>query len=238
MLTAVERGKADWLFRKEAFDMGNLKHRPQEDMVTSAIFGTLDILPNKYKNQALILLTGENFFKLLDVKQNEEIKVSLWKKYYGTIGHRYVEPDVIISADNRALIVEVKWHAPLRRAQLELQCQAVKEKSDLRGLLLLGSTGGETDMNGLPTQAKCRSWQDVTRALLEYERNLPDGTLGRWCHSLSGFLQATSKGRIFSGFNPHFLKVVYELNTSYLTNRSWFRDLEEIKECTLRLERI
>lgn len=217
MLKAVAQKKAHWLFDRTGRREPGLPRRPQEDLVTSAIFGNLDLLDDAAKWAVLPVLLGEKIYNVISPSRGAPIEIDLWPRGLRD-GKARVEPDVVLRVghpdDRRVVVVEVKWHAALSDAQLDKQKQAVTTHYDrVDAMLLLG-------MAALPAgfepgcRADARTWQDVTRALTQY----PDTghTIAeRWKTLVAGFLSQTEFGQVFTGFNRIDLIPVDQIGSSF-----------------------
>ncbi|MGH2342453.1 hypothetical protein ACRC7T_13340 [Segnochrobactraceae bacterium EtOH-i3] len=205
MLHAINAGKAslEKVLGEEA-----VRH-PREDLITSALFGTLDFLTPAARRTALRLLTGWN--------GNGEPEIYLWPQFK-IDGHR-VEPDVLVlertaEAAQRFWIVEVKWGAPLGDEQISREIRAVRNGFPLRrlptslpsknrtvsGYTLLGAekshTGAFQSATRLAENAginlRSDTWKSVRERLSSI--NSDDYSLNQWIEVTHQFLSETSKG--------------------------------------------
>lgn len=196
MMEAVARRKANWLFRsgseKDFFE----KRRPQEDMVTSAVFGSIRLMSSEDRFCAIRKLLGNDAFNTTEFTPDHEIAIELWPRLVGPNDRRHVEPDVLLISADKTVIVEVKWHAPLSERQLAQQIEAVGEEK-VKCVVLLGEAGIDDDIFCVP--AFRRTWRDVSGDL---QRSALDETtsVGRWIATMRAFLQETDMGHVFAGF--------------------------------------
>ncbi len=111
MLEAVAKRKAHWLLRAGSSECYTGGKRPQEDLVTSTVFGSIRLMPLDAQRPALSALLGE---KVINdhLPGPGRIKIELWPRF-GTVDRKYVEPDVVLTCDAHCLVIEVKWHAIL-----------------------------------------------------------------------------------------------------------------------------
>lgn len=200
MLKAVAQGKSGSLLKRRTQNDFDLKHRPQEDLVTSAIFGSLELLSETERRKALEILVGENIWKAFrpDV---EPITVELWPPGLTDTDESIVEPDVVLSAGDRLAIVEVKWFSHLSEDQLGREVRALQKtrKVEVNAILLLG---GAVLPENIGLDADCcdaLTWRDVAKAIPQI-RDRPSDALGAWMRLVADFLEKTEFGRIFRGF--------------------------------------
>ena len=125
MMEAIARRKASWLFNAGSEKTFFGKRRPQEDMVTSAVFGSIRLMSSEDRFKAVEVLLGRDAFEAAALTNDYDIEVELWPRLAGLEGRQHVEPDVLLKAAGKTVIVEVKWHAPLSERQLEQQVEAV-----------------------------------------------------------------------------------------------------------------
>ena len=162
MMEAVARRKAHWLFRAGSDKTFSGKRRPQEDMVTSAVFGSIRLMSPEDRRGAVEVLLGSNAFEAAEFTNVQDIEVELWPRITVESGRRHVEPDVLLKAAGKTVIVEVKWHAPLSERQLEQQVEAVGAKN-VRAVVMLGEAGVGEGIDGKPSFR--RTWRDVSGEL-------------------------------------------------------------------------
>ena len=195
MMEAVARRKAHWLFGAGSEKTFSGKRRPQEDMVTSAVFGSIKLMSPEDRRGAIEVLLGRDAFKAAACTNDHDIEVVLWPRLAGLEGRRHVEPDVLLKAAGKTVIVEVKWHAPLSERQLEQQVEAVGAKN-VSAVVMLGAAGVGEDFHDKPSFR--RTWRDVSGELQNW-RGQPGTPLGKWVATMRAFLQETDMGRIFNG---------------------------------------
>lgn len=218
MLEAVARRKAHWLFNSKSHESFSGRRRPQEDMVTSAVFGSIKLLPLEDRLTALRVVLGPSTIANIQFPWEADLDIRLWPSLSGIKDRRRVEPDVVISHQRRSVIVEVKWHAKLSDRQLEIQKQAVeKENADeptkVVGIILLGEA---TLPVGVDTELTFkRSWRDVSAELqAEGNNSHTSPSMKSWTNIMRGFLQETDMGRSFSGLpklrDPRRAKYIFQ----------------------------
>ena len=204
MLHAVAQGKAHRFFDKARLDTGPSGRRPQEDMVTSALFGSIAFLPDEDRRAALDLLLGGTCERALP---EGDIEIDLWRSFPDpdkALGR--VEPDVLLTCGGRTVIVEVKWHSGLGPDQLGRQFRAsTNEGRDVTAIVVLGTAILPDGADRLPVRPSTRTWQEVSTALARESDTAP---LGRWRTAVRGFLQRTDLGHTFAGFAHMRLKDV------------------------------
>lgn len=188
--------------------------QPREDLVTSALFGTMEFLTASGRCRALetvVNWTGTN---------NPD--VHLWPRF--ARGSGWVEPDVVIShlhgGKRLFLLVEVKWGATLGPKQALSEIKGVQSANCLRGAaalrfappreltgyVLLGKEPhhepGLVDLGAWAGPVHAVPWHEVTarlRCLIALANRSPtDHGLLRWAIAAESFLAATSKGRRLS----------------------------------------
>jgi len=195
MMEAVARGKAHWLFDKQ--EKSSVR-RPQEDLVTSAVFGSIRFLPSEDRQKAVDLLIGNDCLKAADFGSDSDTAIELWpQKLKSETGNR-VEPDVLLIRDHKTVIVEVKWHASWVERQIKDQIEAVKEKGHkVMATMVLGKAGTVDIID----EIKCfkRTWRDVSNDLdTKLRQRKTYKPFEEWMRNLMDFLQKTSVGRIFT----------------------------------------
>lgn len=195
MMEAVARRKAHWLFGAGSENTFSGKRRPQEDMVTSAVFGSIRMMSPNDRFKAIELVLGRDAVAVSEFTPDNDIEVTLWKRFDGLKGRRDVEPDILLSSAGKTAIVEVKWHAPLSDRQLEQQVQAVGPEI-VTAVIVLGDAGVEE--NVLDKPAFLRTWRNVSSDLQSWPGDTR-APLGRWVETMRSFLQETDMGRIFNG---------------------------------------
>ena len=215
MMEAIAKRKAGWLFDASGHENFSGKRRPQEDMVTSAVFGTIRLLPKQDCRDALDLLIGQACRDAAGFDAGKDVAIELWPPLDGLEGRRRVEPDVLLTCGDKTVIVEVKWHAPLSERQIEWQIKAVKAArkngrtvGTVVAAVMLGEAGVEDNVKDVPCFR--RTWRDVSgdleiRRLQLQREGFPDTPFGRWAKAIHGFLRATDMGRVrrvFAGIAP------------------------------------
>lgn len=195
MLEAVARRKAHWLFSAGSEKSFSGKRRPQENMVTSAVFGSIRLMSPEDRFRAIELLLGRDAFEASGFEKDHVIEIELWPRLAGPNERQYVEPDVLLKAGGKTTIIEVKWHAPLSERQLEQQIAAVGE-DNVTSVVMLGEAGIDDQI--CSTRAFRRTWRDVSGQL--QQSNAEENTsLDRWIATMRAFLQETDMGRVFGG---------------------------------------
>lgn len=195
MMEAVARRKAHWLFGAGSDKSFSGKRRPQEDMVTSAVFGSIRLMSPEDRFRAIEVLLGRDVIKATGFARDHDIEIELWPRLVGSKGRRHVEPDVLLKAAGKTVIIEVKWHAPLSERQLEQQVAAVG-MHDISAVVMLGEAGVDDEICGM--RGFRRTWRDVSREL--HQRTVENSTpLVRWIEVMRAFLQETDMGRVFGG---------------------------------------
>lgn len=169
--------------------------------MTSAVFGSIRLMSQEDRCKAIKVLLGCDAFKTSNFTQDQDqdINIDLWPRLEGPKGRRYVEPDVLLESGDRTTIVEVKWHAPLAKRQLEQQIEAVRAKDgakNVSAVVMLGEAGVQEQI--LDTLCFRRTWRDVSGELQKRQDD-KDTPLGRWVEMMEMFLQETDMGRIFNG---------------------------------------
>lgn len=194
-MEAVGRRKAHWLFRAGSEKVFSGKRRPQEDMVTSAVFGTIRLMSPHDRRKSLEVLLGHDICQKAGFSQDHDIDVMLWPRLNGLEGRRHVEPDVLLHSASKTAIVEVKWHAPLSERQLEQQIEAVGPEN-ISAVVMLGEVGVAERI--LDTPCFRRTWRDVSGDLQDWQGEA-ETSLSRWVATMRSFLQETDMGRVFGG---------------------------------------
>lgn len=179
-------------------------------MITSAVFGSLQVLPRKDYGQALSLLIGSECAEATDLFVHKDLTIDLWPSFRKVGDRKRVEPDVIVEYGGWSVVVEVKWHAPLSDHQLEYQLAAAQQYSkDVAAIILLGEPGVASEIGGIPCFR--RTWRQVSADLHQATQNSPsDEPIHIWTRLVMDFLQATDLGRAFDGL-PSPIKVQPEV---------------------------
>lgn len=194
--------------RKARMEMviDGLGKQPREDLVTSALFGTVRFLTAEGQKRALEALLGATISGPVDIY--------LWPYLRGE--EEIAEPDVVIrSIDDSYWIVEVKWGADLGENQVEREIRSVHQGECRRGGLpkgrrkvvgytLLGALdkhapavddarremGDALSLNSMP-------WTAVTERLRELvKKNADDPGLVAWAKLAATFLGGEPEGRV------------------------------------------
>lgn len=100
-----------------------------EDILTSNVFGLLDLIDNKYLLEIIFIAKNIHGDFIKDKLKNKKIKdVELWKNFKN-IG----EPDIVVTLnDNTFFIIEVKYFSHEHNAKIEPdQEDNIKEKGQL-----------------------------------------------------------------------------------------------------------
>lgn len=171
--------------------------QPREDLVTSALFGSIEFLPLVTQHEAAGALLGKSL--------PPGSVIQLWPVFRG--GSFRVEPDVIILSGNDLHVIEVKWGAHLGADQLARQLNLVSNGVCVRGdmkpaprritsLTVLGhERHHEEDIKETgDSRVTGRTWRDVAEALLMLRSD--DPALAAWARAAGHFLSETPKARI------------------------------------------
>lgn len=204
MMEAVARRKAHWLFRTGSERSFSGKRRPQEDMVTSAVFGSIRLLSPADRRKAIELIVGEECFNAALFPDDQDIEITLWPSLPGPDGGGRVEPDILLISARRTVIIEVKWHAHLSEDQLEKQVAAAElDKHNVVAVQMLGEAIVKDAISGKPCFR--RTWRDVSGAVQERLRYGGDksGAFCNWLCIMRDFLRQTDMGRIFAGLDKN-----------------------------------
>lgn len=195
-----------------------------------------------------LLLSPEDRHMVLD--ESENWKICFWPRWpHPGSARRYVEPDVVLSAGEKIVIVEVKWGAPLHENQLADQLGSFKKHCQnkvLKAVVLLGfePEGSPRASNhhkqfedvrkylkaNLPDARLVeRPWRDVNREVSSFREgaNLSSlKALDPWVYALAGFLQRSGFYREFMGFQGLGLQCPQSIGTwSFKSGRTppWFK---------------
>ena len=183
--------------------------QPREDLITSAIFGTLRLLTPLSRSVALRCLADDGW--------DGDCDVYLWP--FIRTGDEQAEPDVVLRrADGQFWIVEVKWGAGFQPDQIQKEIRVTQDGECLRrplpagprqvaGYTLLGAEAKHTlelekARNAFPElPITSLSWPEVAACLSDLirRRQLEPG-LKAWAEMTLGFLLETKQGRILSGW--------------------------------------
>lgn len=253
MLHAVNRRKA----RIDAFRGPGLRV-PLEDVVTSTIFGPLLFMDQAEAEGAVSLMLST-----LGIPRPGWVgptHLSLWprRKTVEALRSSYVEPDAeIVDAAGNALVIEVKWGAPL--SVLELAAQWLSLSVDARSasrhlLIVLEPRPYQASIDGdrRVVAANCAvhwplhlvSWRRMADAFRQIGRDmrLNPGTR-RWALTVHGFLRREDPLSL-AGWDGLELADVQEATWRYASRmvsippstrpmawryaEEWFRDKQEI----------
>ncbi len=77
MMEAVARGKAHWLFGAGTDGLFNGKRRPQEDMVTSAVFGSIRLMSSEDRRRAIKVVLGAECFEAAECRIQRLLTIDL-----------------------------------------------------------------------------------------------------------------------------------------------------------------
>lgn len=198
-MEAVARRKAHWLFRTGSDDLFSGAKRPQEDMVTSAVFGSIKLMSPHDRRLAIDTLLGRDYFSNIAGTAEYDIKIDLWPSLKGSEGRKRVEPDVLLTCAGKTVVVEVKWHAKLSERQLQHQIEAAKLNGhDVIASVILGEAGVNETIHG--KRCHRQTWRDVSSAVQTHPLAQTDqGPFRDWLRIMRDFLQQTDMGRIFNG---------------------------------------
>ena len=209
MFHALIAGKA----RLKKIIDGGVKRQPREDLITSALFGTITFLASADRRMALKALT--------DTDLPGETEIILWP-YLTAPGEKSAEPDVVLKYQGehgtQYWIVEVKWGAPLQKDQIGREINRVadgkcrwtllpSEPRKVAGYTLLGKEdkhkleletarkAPESSTDGM--EIFDITWPDLTRKLRSMKQELIDrpGLLA-WTDAAEGFLSGTFPGAV------------------------------------------
>ena len=233
-MEAVARRKAHWLFGAGSEKNFTGKRRPQEDMVTSAVFGSVRLMSREDRFKAVELILGRDAFHASGLANGHNIEVELWPRLVSLEGRSHVEPDVLLRSADKTTIVEVKWHAPLSEQQLEQQIKAVGA-GNVSAVVMLGEADVRKNIDKRPCFR--RTWRDVSGDLQCWNG---DGaiSLSLWVATMHAFLQETDMGRVFNGLPaPRKTgKVTYRFSKAghppWLETRLW--DVETVDYTFMR----
>lgn len=188
------------------------RKQPREDLITSALFGTIKFLTPSGRSEALRALTGKALHAQLDI--------FLWPcfKFMDSLA----EPDVVLRARAKDgpvfWIVEVKWGAPLGPDQVGREISALAHGICRRGGLsegprkivgytLLGAEAKHTVVMDKAVkqfrelEVVSLAWPVVAERLRQVERhNTADPGLAAWAEAAGAFLRTTSKGSVLGNW--------------------------------------
>jgi hypothetical protein len=197
MLDALAHRKAHRLMDKAADDLFPARRRPQEDLMTSSVFGIIRLLPQGDQYRALGLLLGEEAERAFQFDPRHPLRIRLWERFTGLEDRLLVEPDLLLSSGPATVVVEVKWHAVLSQCQVEQQVKAVTQAGEaVTAAVILGQTDSPTRVEGIPVFH--RAWREASAALHNGRGVLSD-PLRQWAGMVGAALQATALGHSFAG---------------------------------------
>lgn len=191
--------------------------QPRENLITSALFGTIQFLSAPAQSLALKALIGQEL--------PDGAEIFLWP--YLRHPEENAEPDVVLrirTDDGPAYwIVEVKWGAPLGDEQVGREVRTLRdgecrrgglpaENRNVIGYTLLGAEMKHTEAmqvaEGAFPALKFHSakWPDVTTRLnrLSTESN-DDPGLTSWARTAEDFLRGTPRGNVLGPWSPDIM---------------------------------
>ncbi|MBP0484282.1 hypothetical protein [Sagittula salina] len=208
MLEALARKKAHRLLGRvrEGPDTGlGGKNRPQEDLMTSSVFGEMKLLADADRHAALTIVLGDGFAEAVGPYTGGAVEIELWPQLEGEGDRRYIEPDVVVTCNGVTVVVEVKWHAQLSDRQIEQQvCAARRRGHSVEAAVLLGEAKAPEVAEGLVLHG--RTWREVSADIQRRKDSCP-GALGLWSDRLGLALQNTDMGHVFAGMNVPMARV-------------------------------
>ncbi|WP_313137898.1 hypothetical protein [Paracoccus jeotgali] len=188
--------------------------QPREDLITSALFGTIQFLSDSAQELALQALVG------CELPGSSEI--FLWP-YLSCPGEN-AEPDVVlrVGADGAPVywVVEVKWGAPLGDEQIGREIRTLRDGRCRRGGLpaadrkvigyaLLGAEAKHSESmqaaeEKFPDVAfNSVAWPKVTERLRRLSTESGDRGLTSWARTAENFLSGTPKGSLLGAWPPN-----------------------------------
>ena len=191
--------------------------QPREDLITSALFGTIQFLSAPAQKLALKALIGQEL--------RGDAEIFLWP--YLRHPEENAEPDVVLRArtdDGPAYwIVEVKWGASLSDEQVGREVRTLRDGECLRGGLpaenrnvigytLLGAEMKHTEAMQVAEGEFSKltfhslTWPAVTERLrrLSTEKNDDPGLIS-WTRTAEDFLRGTPKGSVLGSWPPDIM---------------------------------
>lgn len=203
MLHAYQRGKEVWFLRQRLSQENRL---PLEDIITSTIFGPLDLIEPQDAWYALAIAFG-----LPDANWRPSFcEFSFWPR-------SGIEPDLYVQfrdADGlkKALLVEVKWNSGFGTDQARLQWNAFAEgrkDTTLYHVLLARDALEMADhIRAASPSGRWKAslvqvtWQQMSERL-RFSRRSPKDPVGKWCALTCAFLEIMGE-KPFEGFGPDF----------------------------------
>ena len=199
MLEALARKKAHRLMDKSGGNQFGGKSRPQEDLITSEIFGNARIFMGPDRHDALDVLLGPTYVEHAKFDRSSELEISLWPQLGSLLDRKYVEPDVLLTCAKRTVLIEVKWHAQLSERQVEQQIEAAEQHGHtVVAAVILGEAKHTTTEVGVPLVY--RTWREVSADLRQSSHSL-NATLRTWATMVGAALQNTDMGHTFAGLD-------------------------------------
>lgn len=238
MLEALARKKAHRLMDRVGGNEFGGKKRPQEDMITSAVFGDVRLLTGTARHEAIKLLLGVVNIAHAQFDTSADLHINLWPRLSGGPKRKFVEPDVLLSCAGKTVLVEVKWHANLSERQIEQQIEAAeREGHDVVAAVLLGEAEHAASAEKVPVMH--RTWRDVS-ADLRSAAELPISPLRAWAEMLRDALQNTDMGHTFAGLDSSSAVPVEALNNRFISfsRAPWLRnDLYDVPAIGFKFQR-
>jgi hypothetical protein len=203
MLHAIEQRKATAFFLKIARE--ETLRQPFEDMITSTIFGPLDMMPREMAAKGLTRILG------LDAEgiRIEAATLIFWPWVTGD-ENRYRQPDIMVKGDGPngrkiELRIEVKWDARFYPGQLlEQRAHIPVDGCDAYQVAVVRNAATALvelrDLEGKPEgwNPIIRSWREI--AAFAGQKSIFTDPLQRWLNLVHKFL--TELGEIpFTDFS-------------------------------------
>jgi hypothetical protein len=242
MLHAVNSRKA----RLSAFRAAG-QRVPTEDVVTSTVFGPLAFFDPLEANLAVKALLAS--LQMEQPNWTGIANLTLWPRHVnvpGELRSSYVEPDLVISdAEGAALIIEVKWGAPLSAFELASQWLSLtpeQRRKSVHLLLVLEPGPYQDDVAADVRQVSIRdyggwrlstkSWREAADAFraMGSDTCLGPGTR-RWADSVHAFLRREDPAALV-GWPSLGLETVQDLD--WKVQASFFHDLLQIDQSSWR----
>ena len=181
--------------------------QPREDLVTSALFGTIRFLTLAGQAKALTALLGE------DVESSALQDIYLWPRLQSD--REESEPDVVIRFQGDSYwVVEVKWGAPLNDDQVGREIRSVQEGHCLKDMLpdrqrnvigytLLGMldrhrTHMDDARHNMEEEIRFLEvrWPELPDRLDTLARTCDDPGLKAWANLAADFIRNQPEGRV------------------------------------------
>jgi hypothetical protein len=237
MLHAINRRKA----RINVF-RGPGQRVPIEDVITSTVFGPLLFMDPAEAHKVLLLVLDQ--LRIAPPSWSGTAHLTLWpRKPFDLFRSRYVEPDAeIVDAAGNALVIEVKWGAPLGKHELASQWLSLspQARAKSRHLLIVNETAPYGDAireDGaliantcdLPWRLDAVSWRQLAEAFGAIARNieLNSGTR-HWALAMNGFLRRVDP-RSVAGWNQLGIEPVTDLRWGFTRLISIPAGLQELR---------